>query len=292
MACALPNAISACADGCYIAACQFGYDDCDAMTGNGCETSVLGDPSNCGACGRSCAGIPNASASCTDGNCVLGACNAGYANCDGDPNNGCEVNLTFDAKNCGGCNMPCGNMMTCNSGVCGAPPKVKRIFVSSMQYTGNLGGLTGADAKCQGLADAVALGGSYKAWLSDDMGNSPSTRFNRATVNYVLVDGTTVVAAGWTGLASGTLQHAINLNEKGGPPPLGNTNCAGGGFLTVWTSTMANGTAFGNNDSCAGWTGGNGGSEWGRADVVDGTWTSWCNGGLCTWTSPIYCVEQ
>src|ERR1051325_3061527 len=39
---------------------------------------------------------------------------------------------------------------------------VKKVFISSGTYTGNLGGLAGADATCQGLADAVALGGTYK----------------------------------------------------------------------------------------------------------------------------------
>src|SRR5690349_15561385 len=59
MACALPNAVNACAAGCYIAACDFGFDDCDGNTANGCETSVLADPSNCGACGKPCTGLPN-----------------------------------------------------------------------------------------------------------------------------------------------------------------------------------------------------------------------------------------
>src|SRR5215212_6677746 len=43
------------------------------------------------------------------------------------------------------------------------------VFLSSITYDGNLGGLSGADAKCQGLAAVAGLPGIYKAWLSDDM---------------------------------------------------------------------------------------------------------------------------
>ena len=51
----------------------------------------------------------------------------------------------------------------------------KRAFVTSQLYNGNMGGLAGADARCQGLADAVGLPGTYRAWLSSAT-ESPSTR--------------------------------------------------------------------------------------------------------------------
>lgn len=49
------------------------------------------------------------------------------------------------------------------------PPVVdgaKRMFASSALVNGNLGGLTGADALCTTWANAAALGGSWKAFLS------------------------------------------------------------------------------------------------------------------------------
>jgi len=46
------------------------------------------------------------------------------------------------------------------------PPGHKRVFVSSTKHDGNLGGLTGADAKCQQTADAAGLGGRWIAWVS------------------------------------------------------------------------------------------------------------------------------
>jgi len=42
------------------------------------------------------------------------------------------------------------------------------VFVSSVSFKGNLGGLTGADAKCQAEADgpaSIVPAGTYLAWL-------------------------------------------------------------------------------------------------------------------------------
>lgn len=50
-----------------------------------------------------------------------------------------------------------------------------RVFVTSTVYSGNLGGAAGADAHCQTVADAKALGGTWVAWVSDGQ-TSPSTR--------------------------------------------------------------------------------------------------------------------
>jgi len=119
MKCGLKNAIDGCSDGCYIAACQFGWADCDNNMGNGCETSVTSDPNNCGGCGQLCKGLPNATANCAAGNCILGMCNQGFANCDGNPMNGCESFVATDPMNCGGCGNVCPmNMPFCNMNAC------------------------------------------------------------------------------------------------------------------------------------------------------------------------------
>ncbi len=55
--------------------------------------------------------------SCVEGPTYETPCPQGYANCDGDPSNGCEVDLTSDEQNCGACGTSCqatGN----TSGVC------------------------------------------------------------------------------------------------------------------------------------------------------------------------------
>ena len=54
------------------------------------------------------------------------------------------------------------------------------FFVTSQQNSGNLGGLAGADAKCQSRANTGGLPGSYGAWLSTGQG-SPQSRFPPST---------------------------------------------------------------------------------------------------------------
>ncbi len=124
--CSLKNAIPGCADGCYIAACNFGFDDCNQDSKDGCETPVLTDQNNCGGCGIPCKALPNAAASCTAGNCVLGACMPGFANCNNNPMDGCEADLTSDPNNCNSCGVVCPQQNPfCNKGVCGqVPPAV------------------------------------------------------------------------------------------------------------------------------------------------------------------------
>jgi len=120
MKCALTHANVGCADGCYIEACVFGFADCNNNMMDGCETPVLSDPNNCGGCGQSCQGLPNATANCADGNCVLGNCNMGFADCNHNPQDGCEANLNYDSNNCTGCGIMCPmNAPNCVGGVCG-----------------------------------------------------------------------------------------------------------------------------------------------------------------------------
>lgn len=59
-----------------------------AVCGRTCA-DLDGDPSNCGACGRTCR-MPRAMAACLDGACAVGVCEAGWYDADGDPDNGCE----------------------------------------------------------------------------------------------------------------------------------------------------------------------------------------------------------
>ena len=181
------------------------------------------------------------------------------------------------------------------SGLCsGVAPPCRIVFTSSATFTGALGGLAGADNECQQLASAAGLPGTFKAWLSDATG-SPSTRFAQAPVPYLLVDGT-VVANDWTELTSGTIQHALDQSETGGPPgrdDSGNACMLPVGATIVWTSTRSDGTAVPGTD-CSNWTSSlvNAPSQWGRNDAASSFWSTYCSSGSCSWHAPLYCFQQ
>jgi cysteine-rich repeat protein len=168
------------------------------------------------------------------------------------------------------------------------PPK--RVFITSATFTGAMGGLAGADAACQSLADAAALSGTYLAWLADGT-EAPAFRFERADVPYILVDGTPV-AESWADLVDGTLMHAIDLTEAGSPPPIGTHTC---GQTAVWSNVTTDGGNASAAAHCAGWTDVNAvQSHSGRYDLTGADWSASCFGGgaVCLWTAPIYCFEQ
>jgi hypothetical protein len=123
----VPNATRACAAGsCAIGACNFGFDDCDKTVADGCETRLATDANNCGTCGNVCPNPPHGVAGCTGSACGLGACNAGWSDCDGNAANGCELDTSIDANNCGGCGVKCG-AGTCAAGACVCSKKVLLI---------------------------------------------------------------------------------------------------------------------------------------------------------------------
>jgi hypothetical protein len=141
----------------------------------------------------------------------------------------------------------------------GTLPPTKIVFISSRTYAGNLGGLAGADAKCQELARAAGLSGTYKAWLSDGKGANPITRFTHNPGPYKLRNGLKV-ANSWNELiTTGKILQPINIMEQGykmtipyyvwtGFVPSGGIN-PDGSIIWVTTSSML-GTAH----SCNGWT--------------------------------------
>src|SRR5690606_22090089 len=123
--------------------------------------------------------------------------------------------------------------------------KYNRVFVTSATYTGNLGGLAGADAKCQELADAANLGGTYRAWLSVS-GTPANSRLTHSTLPYGLVDGT-LIANDWDHLVSNAMDLAapITMTETGETKTTDPFSCA-------WTGSYDGGFAFGQD--CNKWT--------------------------------------
>ena len=81
------------------------------------------DPANCGDCGHACAAANAEHALCIAGTCTYDTCSKGFADCDGNVANGCELPTSSDVANCGGCGIVCapqnGTAPTCTMGLCG-----------------------------------------------------------------------------------------------------------------------------------------------------------------------------
>ncbi|MBN9166387.1 MAG: hypothetical protein BGO98_42830 [Myxococcales bacterium 68-20] len=79
----------------------------ETLCPNGSCVNLLHDAQNCGACGAAC---PSQSSSqvvtCEKGVCNT-SCVAGLADCNGDPIDGCEVDLRRSPTNCGACGNRC-----------------------------------------------------------------------------------------------------------------------------------------------------------------------------------------
>ena len=120
---AIANATIACAMGkCGIGVCNGTFKDCDKDPVNGCESDSAADGKNCGMCGTVCPNVANGVQGCAMGKCGIGSCNGGFADCDNNPANGCELPVAGDVKNCGGCAKVCATppngSPTCTNGVC------------------------------------------------------------------------------------------------------------------------------------------------------------------------------
>ncbi|MCW5211662.1 hypothetical protein VU04_01995 [Desulfobulbus sp. TB] len=109
----------------------------------------------------------------------------------------------------------------------------KVVFVTSTRHTGNLGGLTGADAICNGLANDAGLSGYFKAWLSDSW-TSMNQRSVQSDGPYTTVTGV-VVAENWEDLTDGDLHAPINIDETG-------RSVVSAASWNVWTNTNPDGS--------------------------------------------------
>lgn len=117
----LDNAEEICAAGqCAVASCDGEWGDCDGVPVNGCETDTSSSFDHCGACGNDCR-LANAESSCESGSCEIVRCNSGFGDCDGDPGNGCEIDLRTSVDHCGTCSRACSfpnAEAVCNAGRC------------------------------------------------------------------------------------------------------------------------------------------------------------------------------
>ncbi|HQP36172.1 MAG TPA: hypothetical protein PLI95_13380 [Polyangiaceae bacterium] len=91
---------------CALAQCVLGFEDCDGKSDTGCEIALKTDVANCGACAKAC-GFPHGVPQCVGGACQMSSCEPGWADCNGNPADGCETHSDEDPSNCGACGLGC-----------------------------------------------------------------------------------------------------------------------------------------------------------------------------------------
>jgi hypothetical protein len=170
---------------------------------------------------------------------------------------------------------------------------VKTVFVTSAVYTGNLGGVIGADAICQAHANAInsiVPPGTYKAWLAGGAQDAPATTFKQHQFPYVRSDGKTI-ATSWSDLTDGQILNSIRVAENGNWIPVSQSTVA-------WTNVNLDGhardsTAF---RTCGDWTSdaasfSNRGYS-GNLGRVDKLWTQNLGSKACSSKRHLYCFQQ
>ncbi len=177
-------------------------------------------------------------------------------------------------------------LLTALAGPSYADHNEKTVFVTSVSFNGNLGWLTGADAKCQAQADgpaSVVPSGTYLAWLSDGF-DSPDIRFTKSAHPYILPDGTKI-AEDFTDLTDGSILHSIDIDPTGEPV----------GLAQFWTGTNPDGTTAGYENTCDGWTADpltNFHGMAGRTTLTSTTWSTIWGGVRCSLTLRLVCFQQ
>src|SRR6185295_13620612 len=108
-------------------------DDCPLANGKAqlcCDGKCAdryNDANNCGACGKVCGAVANANSGCAAGFCKVTMCKAGFGDCDGKIDNGCEADVTSEVAHCGSCETPCAK----------APNAAVRCAASQCEFTCN-----------------------------------------------------------------------------------------------------------------------------------------------------------
>lgn len=158
----------------------------------------------------------------------------------------------------------------------------KTVFITSEEFDGNLGGVAGADAKCQNAADTAGLGKDWKAWIAIDNTTVPAARFAFSAHGYQTIDGRPLGGTRFDHFPLGLL-NALDVDENG-QAILDNPS--------VWTGIRATGAATMFN--CIDWTSNSAGDSGSRGITgnTEEAWTALGDSVDCDDSYRFYCFEQ
>ena len=140
-----------------------------------------------------------------------------------------------------------GGESSLSSEISSTPIVGKKIFITATSYRGDLGGFSGADAKCNSDSNKPSGGGTYKAILGGNPGN-PALKPNQI---YLRADGVTVIGTTNSSAVFNTPLTNPLVNTWGQPEIW---NGAGGSHCDNWAASglVTGGTII--PTSLSGWT--------------------------------------
>jgi sugar lactone lactonase YvrE len=144
-------------------------------------------PSSCEACD-----VPRAVAACVNAECAVASCESGYADCDGQRGNGCELRTTSDSLNCGRCGRSCLGA-ACQDGRCAPIILASATEPFAVAVDGEFVFYTATDATGE-LCRVPKNGGSVESLSTEE-----------ADPRFVALDETHVY---WTNYANGSVRRA------------------------------------------------------------------------------------
>ncbi|MCB9634292.1 MAG: putative metal-binding motif-containing protein [Sandaracinus sp.] len=98
--------------------CDAGFADCEGGVADGCETVTDPIPATAARAPRAMRRRCEHRERMRRGGCMV-ACAVGFEDCNGDPSDGCEVELASDPRHCGACDAACpGASDACVSSLC------------------------------------------------------------------------------------------------------------------------------------------------------------------------------
>ncbi len=164
-------------DGCQVVSCEENLGNCDGDHSNGCEQR-LDTNDHCAGCGIECSRV-DSNTSCETGVCVVESCHDGWADCNGNLEDGCEGDLS-SSSNCTGCGRQCGGLLcSCQPWLGGCTRPTGYCFASCGPGDRSFGGACwieqakgdcdegwrrcAGDAACRCYLDGAGANGCYDA---------------------------------------------------------------------------------------------------------------------------------
>jgi hypothetical protein len=281
--CMAPNTPGSCRSGtCVTGQCNTGFGDCNNNLGDGCETDLKSSADHCGRCDTACHPA-NGEGVCAAGKCMVTGCDAGFANCNTLPGDGCEIDTVTDDSNCGGCGNVCG-AGHCVRGGCRSPDLI--VF----------GGQDSIYSSSSTVAvSRYTLDGHQ--WRELDAGGLvPPARYAHAAV-YDSVADRMLIWGGWTIDSNFNYDNAppdLYALEFSGQVPLwkllvtdAGTPPGRGSFAYAWDDANRTLWIYGGQDNSSGATMG----DFWSLDVPSLTWTMHEDGGMGPRTSAVMLLD-